>query len=323
MEQDSVQHSFTQSEVDTVRSITDDGNPIHDPDKWHNVQNNPFDGPIVLGFQLVELAARATSDSALGQSAYTKAARPVHQTTIYNRYRVTFLNAVKADERVEMTASAVRRLDSVGSSRQRFVARTCESIVMKGYRETVTESSGNTDYMFDGIEPINGSGGSNAVQHHSVMTTQKLLSTAHARRFATACGDSNHQNNVHGLRGLASDIYPVSMTSGALVQYASSCGWDLSVRPFVYRSQDIRIDSSRLDGLSTNTAITLQTRLVASAEDDRNDALGTDEFAFVCTGSLPDKTVLFCVRLVVNALGEDVQSSPGYEKRNAFNVMAF
>jgi|GEM_PF-5923434 len=323
MKHDSFRHSFTQSDVDTVRSISDDANPIHDPEKWSKVQNNPFDGPIVLGFQLVELAARATSSPLLHQAQCAKKSRPPSRRTVINRYRVTFLNAVKANETVDIKASATRHLDCGVTTRQRFVARSGSSIVLKGYREIVMATEDKRDDMFADV----GQGGERStvgmIGSRAVMTTEKLLSTTHASRFAKACGDSTHDNNVHGLRGLASDIYPVSMTSGALVRYAISSGWDLSVRPFVYKSQDIRIDSSRLSQMSTSTAITLQTQLQNSAEDSMTDAMGTDDFAFFCTGLLPDKSPLFCVRLVVSALGPVSQSNSDYENRDSVNAMAF
>jgi len=323
MEQDSVQHSFTQSDVDSVRSISDDGNPIHDPSVWYKVQNNPFDGPIVLGYQLVELAARATSDSILNESQYRANASSTPHDGIYSRYRVTFLNAVRPNENVEMKASAIRKIESEEVVRQRFVARSAGTIVLKGYRETVVGNSENTDYMFAGIDQRERFGRSSAQTDGEVMTTEAQLSTSHARRFAKACGDSVHQNNVHGLRGLASDIYPVSMTSGALVRYAINSGWDLCARPLVYRSQDIRIDSSRLMGLSGNTAISLQTRREASRDGIQADETGASDFAFVCKGMMSDGSVLFCVRLVVSALGNVPTVQQRYRKRTELNAIAF
>jgi len=323
MEQDSVQHSFTQSDLDSVRSISDDGNPIHDPSVWCKVQNNPFDGPIVLGFQLVELAARATSDTFLNESRYKASANSAPHSGVYSRYRVTFLNAVLPNVNVEMKASPVRKIESEKTLRQRFVARSAGNIVLKGYRETVVGNSENTDYMFSGIDQGERLGSSSAQPDGEVMITETQLLTTHARRFAKACGDSVHQNNVHGLRGLASDIYPVSMTSGALVRYAINSGWDLCARPLVYRSQDIRIDSSRLNGLSGNTAISLQTRRDTSHRGTQTNEMGASDFAFVCTGTMSDGSVLFCVRLVVSALGNVPTLQQRYRKRTELNAIAF
>ena len=45
-----------QIHIDVVRNATDDFNPFHDPQRWQNIEKNPFGGPIALGFQLVALA---------------------------------------------------------------------------------------------------------------------------------------------------------------------------------------------------------------------------------------------------------------------------
>jgi hypothetical protein len=39
-----------------VRNATDDFNPFHDPQRWQNIEQNPFGDPIELGFQAVALA---------------------------------------------------------------------------------------------------------------------------------------------------------------------------------------------------------------------------------------------------------------------------
>jgi hypothetical protein len=47
---------FDQLHIDVARNATDDFNPFHDPHRWQNIQSNPYQGPIVLGFQLESLA---------------------------------------------------------------------------------------------------------------------------------------------------------------------------------------------------------------------------------------------------------------------------
>ena len=43
---------FQQIHIEVARNATDDFNPFHDKHRWHNVADNPFGGPIALGFQL-------------------------------------------------------------------------------------------------------------------------------------------------------------------------------------------------------------------------------------------------------------------------------
>ena len=48
---------FQQIHIEVARNATDDFNPFHDKNRWQNVTDNPFGGPIVLGFQLECLIA--------------------------------------------------------------------------------------------------------------------------------------------------------------------------------------------------------------------------------------------------------------------------
>jgi len=46
---------FNQIHIDVARNATDDFNLFHDSKKWSHINNNPFNGTIVLGFQLESL----------------------------------------------------------------------------------------------------------------------------------------------------------------------------------------------------------------------------------------------------------------------------
>ena len=46
---------FNQLHIDVARNATDDFNLFHDSKKWQYIKNNPFNGTIVLGFQLESL----------------------------------------------------------------------------------------------------------------------------------------------------------------------------------------------------------------------------------------------------------------------------
>ncbi|MGB3724428.1 MAG: hypothetical protein WA981_01575, partial [Glaciecola sp.] len=45
-------HTFSQMHIEAARNSTDDFNLFHDKLRWDMIPNNPFGGPIALGFQL-------------------------------------------------------------------------------------------------------------------------------------------------------------------------------------------------------------------------------------------------------------------------------
>jgi len=49
---------FEQIHIEVARNATDDFNLLHDKKKWQCTRHNPFEGPIVPGFQLEALLER-------------------------------------------------------------------------------------------------------------------------------------------------------------------------------------------------------------------------------------------------------------------------
>ncbi len=45
-----ISDQFSQIHIDVACNATDDFNLIHDSQRWSRIVNNPFQGPIILGF---------------------------------------------------------------------------------------------------------------------------------------------------------------------------------------------------------------------------------------------------------------------------------
>lgn len=90
---------FTQLHIDIARNSTDDFNLFHDSKNWHKIKDNPFQGPITLGFQLeslledkiLEFRHRANEQDLIRQHA-------LH----FSNYQFTFASAIKAGQSIEI-----------------------------------------------------------------------------------------------------------------------------------------------------------------------------------------------------------------------------
>ena len=147
-------HCFKQLHVDVARNATDDFNPFHDPHRWHQIRDNPFGGPIVLGFQLAALAdslvqvKRETEPDDLG-------AKPR-----YSSYEFRFAGALRPNE--SFTTQVRRTVRAQGEERAAvhrmiFRKQTGEPILL-GSRSDSLRPAGSSSWRNCQYEPIGETG---------------------------------------------------------------------------------------------------------------------------------------------------------------------
>jgi len=91
--------AFQQIHIDVARNATDDFNPFHDKNRWKSIASNPFQGPIVLGFQLECLIEDRINHHRFTHAEYSLYDK--HQLCFSN-YQVNFANAVRPDTEVQV-----------------------------------------------------------------------------------------------------------------------------------------------------------------------------------------------------------------------------
>jgi hypothetical protein len=91
--------TFQQIHIEVARNATDDFNPFHDKNKWHKIQNNPFGGAIVLGFQLESLIEYHIR---LHREQHNEQALIEEHQLRFSNYQFTFANAVKCGQEIDV-----------------------------------------------------------------------------------------------------------------------------------------------------------------------------------------------------------------------------
>ena len=90
---------FDQLHIDVARNATDDFNLFHDSKKWQYIKNNPFNGTIVLGFQLESLIEHKV----LLYRQIHKEQKLISDNKLrFSNYHFSFVNAVKPRQLVSV-----------------------------------------------------------------------------------------------------------------------------------------------------------------------------------------------------------------------------
>jgi hypothetical protein len=90
---------FNQIHIDIARNATDDFNLFHDSKKWQRINQNPFKGTIVLGFQLESLIEHKVL---LYRHSYNENALISEKNLRFSNYQFSFVNAVKPGQSVSV-----------------------------------------------------------------------------------------------------------------------------------------------------------------------------------------------------------------------------
>ncbi len=130
---------FQQLHIDVARNATDDFNLFHDPHKWHNINNNPFEGPIVLGFQLESLLEGQIS----GYRKRNNEQPLIEQNKLhFSHYDLNFVNAVKPGQTIsiDIKSSRFREQKSTKILSNRIAVKTNGKLALMGVSKRISKT---------------------------------------------------------------------------------------------------------------------------------------------------------------------------------------
>ena len=104
---------MSQMHIDAARNSTDDFNLFHDKNRWHKIADNPFNGPVALGFQLGCFVEDQFGQMATPPSAATPS--DINQAELrFSQYELTFAGSVGVGDSLALGALANQDLTVVG-----------------------------------------------------------------------------------------------------------------------------------------------------------------------------------------------------------------
>jgi len=196
------------------------------------IEGNPFGGTIVLGFQLSSFALHGVS--------MLHAAAPLRQR--YLHVRVTFADAVRVDDEVELT---------IRPAQQRCRWRHCQSPHRAAYGAQPRPDgsyplrAGRAGDPPAPVPPsrLNGIRDRTDVPGTAYFLKRKFMSTANAKNFLLGANvDPAIYFDELEDRVRFTELFPVSLVSCALLERGTRHGHDFLQAPMVYSYHDIVVD---------------------------------------------------------------------------------
>ncbi len=302
-------YCFQQIHIDAARNATDDFNPFHDPWKWDSIHDNPFGMPIVLGFQLealiehqVTLFREQTGEQALIDN---------HRLHFAN-FQFTFADVVRPDEPFHIEIKkTVNRIAEAGQLANRVLVKKNAGLVLVGFQRDSMMPLCMPEADFSHIDGLDAATDRSWIAQDSYFMKRKFMNTGHGKNFlAGSLVDQHHYFDELEERVRFPAMFPVALTSCALMEKAWQEGYAFESNPLVYTSHLISVDRRELGRLKSNDRL----HLLVSGPESVPPGMGLGKPGFRqqlyrCFGITPANRILYRAEMAVAALDDILQSS--------------
>ncbi len=293
---------FTQLHIDAARFASDDFNLFHDPVKWQRLKENPFEGPIVLGFQTECWLAEALREIQ-GRYENPELIRELR----FSNFQINFAGVLKPGQPFDLTVKKPQWDPEKGTLSYRVMIKNDRGVVLMGYHRLsrqplVLEGESISDLpdldLVEDREPVTGT---------PYFLKRKYMMTANAKNFlmGSLVDPSQYFDELENKIRFP-ELFPVSYISCALLERAHSRGHDFEADPMVYTQHHISLDRPLTEKLNSNDCLNI---LVAFDNEYHNPGLHTkiEQERYRCFG-IVDGRILFRARIGLAPLSEVVKA---------------
>jgi len=273
---------FEQIHIDVARNATDDFNLFHDPHKWLRIKNNPFGGPIVLGFQLESLIEKQITNYRQENNEQVI----IDENKLrFSNYQFTFANAVKPEQKVnvEIKKSQFKVIDDNAVLSNRISVKTDGKLALMGFKKESAKALFLAETDFSDLGRLQGLNDRSYIQENGFFLKRKFMNTSNAKNFL--CGTFFDQSLYFDELNDKADfpeIFPCSLVSSALLEKALKNHHDFEKEPMVYTTHKITLDRLLLSKLKSNDALHM---LIKELPDEPD--------SYECYGLIHDNQILY------------------------------
>lgn len=269
---------FQQLHIDVARNATDDFNLFHDPNKWHEIRQNPFQGPIVLGFQLESLIEGQLAEHRKNNADLNCI---IERNLYYSNYQFNFANAVKPGQQVNVEIRPAQFKNNILS--HRVIVKADGKLALTGFKKESSQPLFLPEQDFSTFPDLKHHPDRSYIGDTGFFLKRKFMNTSNAKNFL--CGSFISQSQYFDELNDKADfpeIFPSSLISCALLEQAMNKQHDFKNNPMVYTQHKISIDKNRLSQLKSNMALHILVRKCS----DQNDN-------YECYGLIQKNSILF------------------------------
>jgi hypothetical protein len=299
--------TFEQIHIEVARAASDDFNLFHDKHKWLLVTHNPFKGPIVLGFQLNTLIEHQMS---LYREAQHEDDIIEENQLRFSNYQITFVNALRPRQEfsLEIKKTLITTIPELSLSNRVAIKSQGKTLLLGHKKETKTPLFlADTDLSM--LPDLNEIADKTVVPGTEFFLKRKWMTNGNVKNFLS--GSLAEQSDYFDeLAHIAHypEVFPCSLTSGALLEKAQLENHDFKRNPMVYTSHDFSVDRVHLRQVKNNDKLHI---LVKQLPESKTNTLNHTSIllrTYECYGVLENRAILFRIKLNLVPLEEIIKN---------------
>lgn len=293
---------FSPIHIEVARNSTDDFNLFHDKNNWQQIVGNPFQGPIVLGFQLeclIEYQLHLLREKAREYSL------PEMQQMVFSNYQFAFANVVKPEQTFTVDIRKSNLSPKGAPSLSNRVAITSDSgPVLLGYKKETRTPLYLAEFDLSWLPDLWQLEDRSFFSEQHYFIKHKYMNVGNAKNFLSGslAEQSDYFDELND-KFIFPETFPMALVSCALLERAFKQGHDFKREPMVYTSHKFSVDRRLNNQLKSNDPLHI---LLAPPEIlPSGQGLGTfrgTQQLYRCFGLVADNAVLFRAEICLAAL---------------------
>ena len=288
---------FNQIHIDVAHNATDDFNLFHDSQQWSRIQQNPFHGPIALGFQIESLIENPILQH---RQIHNELEFIQKQQLQFSNYQFNFANAIKPAQNISIN---IRNTQTSKDGETPFLSnrvsvKADNQLALIGFKKETAQPlflpETNPDSFPEQLSHqsdrdildivLNG-------QDKIFFLKRKFMNVSNAKNFL--CGSKVDQRMFFDeLRNRYQfpEIFPCAFISYALLEKFLLKKLDFERSPMVYGSHKISVNRTVLAQLKSNDRLHILIHLTRS--DSKPDSENQSQM-YKCYGLIHNNNILF------------------------------
>lgn len=304
--------TFDQIHIEVARNASDDFNLFHDKHKWLQINHNPFKGPIALGYQLNTLIEYQMS---LYRTAHHENQIISENNLRFSNYQITFVNALRpaTSFQLEIKKTLIKTIPHLTLG-NRIAIKSDGKTILLGFKKETQIPLFLEDATFNKLPNLNVIPDKSIIPGTDFFLKRKFLNNGNVKNFLSGslAEQSDYFDELSHIENYP-EIFPCSLSSGALLEKAQLEHHDFKRNPMVYTSHEISVDRQHLKRLKNDDKLYILVK--QHPETDTNTLNHTNIMlrTYDCYGLLHNHDVLFRVRMNLVPL-EEILKNLGDQK---------
>ena len=295
--------TFDQIHIEVARNATDDFNLFHDKHKWLQITHNPFKGPIVLGYQLNTLIEYQMR---LYRAAHHENQIIEENKLRFSNYQITFVNAVRprAGISLDIKKTLITTIPNLTLG-NRIAMKADNKTVLLGFKKETQVPLFLADTTFEHLPNLDEVPDLTMIPGSPYFLKRKFMNNGSVKNFLS--GSLAEQSDYFDeLAHVAHypEIFPCSLSSGALLEKAQLEHHDFKKNPMVYTYHEISVDRKYLGLLKNNDTLHILVHQLPESPQNTLNHTNIMQRTYHCYGLLQNNEVLFRVKMNLVPLAE-------------------